>query len=223
MAQRTRLVKEDAARIKFALGNDELGMLVYNILAGLSGGQAEQSFLSAAPNMLTGAVAGSGVVAREFISGPNRLTRLTLTGRTVTMTDEAGVVAYGGTKLYDFPTGAIRITGVGVSLTVTKSGAGINDDFDGDWGIGTATAGNNNALATTEQDIVATTATTQAVAGVTSIAFPASSATVVSFDGTGTAKDLFLNFLIDDVDQDGGGTLSVTGTIDITWQYLGDV
>jgi hypothetical protein len=112
---------------------------------------------------------------------------------------------------------------VGVSLTVTKSGAGINDDFDGDWGIGTATAGNNNALATTEQDIVATTATTQAVAGVTSIAFPASSATVVSFDGTGTAKDLFLNFLIDDVDQDGGGTLSVTGTIDITWQYLGDV
>jgi hypothetical protein len=44
----------------------------------------------------------------------------------------------------------------------------------------------------------------------------------VVVDGTTTAADLFLNFLIDDGDQDGGGTLSVTGTITLVWISLGD-
>jgi len=42
------------------------------------------------------------------------------------------------------------------------------------------------------------------------------------FDGTATPIDLFLNMLVDDADQDGGGILSLTGTITITWVNLGD-
>ena len=40
-------------------------------------------------------------------------------------------------------------------------------------------------------------------------------------DGTATAKDLYLNVLVDDADQ-AGGTLTITGTISITWINLGD-
>lgn len=94
-------------------------------------------------------------------------------------------------------------------------------DFDGDFGVGTVTAGNNNALATTEQNIIPTTATAQAVAGATT-ALGINAAAIAPLDGTSTPVDIFLNFLIDDADQDGGGVLLVSGTLTIHWINLGD-
>lgn len=41
-------------------------------------------------------------------------------------------------------------------------------------------------------------------------------------DGTSTAIDLYLNFLVDDADQ-AGGTLTVSGTITFVWINLGDI
>lgn len=153
--------------------------------------------------------------------GRLQVTKFTFNALPITMTDEAGVVAYGGSQIYDFPAGNILILGATSDLTVVKSGAGINADFDGDFGLGTVTAGNNNALATTEQNIIPTTATPQAVAGATT-AKGINIAAIAPLDGTATAIDLFLNFIIDDADQDGGGTLLISNTLYVIWINLGD-
>lgn len=108
-------------------------------------------------------------------------------------------------------------------LTVEKSSAGVNDDFDGDFAVGTVTASNNNTLASTEANVIPSTATPQATSGATTA--KGVSTGVVTLDGTGTAVDLFLNFLVDDSDHDVGGTacdLIVNGTITVTWINLGD-
>jgi hypothetical protein len=199
------------------------------------------------------------------------------------------VVAYGSQKVFDFPASLIAILGASTDLDVTKSGSGINADFDGDFALGTAAASNNASLTGTEQNVIASTATPQASSGVTTadgesvssltsltdstggvandtledlgtLALSTSNTytdaavntavnailakvencladlaakvnavianvnglKAVVVDGTTTAADLFLNFLIDDGDQDGGGTLSVTGTITLVWISLGD-
>ena len=109
--------------------------------------------------------------------------KITLAGAVVTLADEAGVVAHGGLKIYDFPVGNLAIIGAVADCDVVAAG-----------GIDVASIGPMDGLNT-------------------AAAF---------LDGTGTAKDAFLNILIDDADQDGGGTVTVTGTITITWMQLGD-
>lgn len=161
------------------------------------------------------------VAARTIGSGPWFKTILTLTSVAVTMTDEAGVVAYGGVKLYDLPEGAILFGGAVADLDITASG-GINANFDGDFGVGTVTASNNATLATTEQNIIPTTATPQAVSSVTTANGKSTATENAVVDGTSTALDVYLNFLVDDADQNGGGTITVTGTISILWCNLGD-
>lgn len=149
-----------------------------------------------------------------------RTTVLTLSSLPITMTDEAGVVAYGGKQLLDMPEGGILFLGAHADLDVVKSGSGINADFDGDFGLGTVTASNNNSLSSTEQNLIPTTATPQAAAGVTTA--NGQSTAVAFIDGNSTAADVYLNFLIDDADQNGGGTLLVSGTIIIHWLPLGN-
>ncbi len=199
--------------LQVALGNDTLGDMLFNHLNGLS------SDIGSSP--LSSAYAS----VQENGHGPFQRTIITLASLPISMTDEAGVVAYGSAKVYDMPAGNILILGAVQDLTVVKSGAGINADFDGDVGLGTTAAGNNNALATTEQNIIPTTPTPQAVAGATT-ADGINAAAIAPLDGTATAVDVYLNFLIDDGDQDitGGGasSLLISGTITITWVNLGD-
>lgn len=164
----------------------------------------------------------SGVSINEY--GPSnssfRTTVLTLSSLSITMTDEAGVVAYGGKQLLDMPEGGILFLGCHADLDITKSGAGINADFDGDFGLGTVTASNNNSLSSTEQNLIPTTSTPQAAAGVTTA--NGQSTAVAFIDGNSTPADVYLNFLIDDADQNGGGALLVSGTIIIHWVPLGN-
>lgn len=172
-----------------------------------------------------GAAAGTGVVAQEFGDGVFHKTVLTLTNVAVALTDEAGVVAYGSQKVYDFPAGAILLLGAVADLDVTKSSAGVNADWDGDFGLGTAAAGNNNALATTEQDILPTTATPQAAAGVTTAKGQSTATENKVHDGTSTAIECHLNVLVDDADHNVAGTacnLIFNGTITLHWINLGD-
>lgn len=166
--------------------------------------------------------AANGAVATESGCGAIHKTTLTLDEVAIALTDHAGVVAYGGKKFYDFPAGFIRILGAVADLDVVKSSAGVNDTFDGDFALGSATAGNNNALASTEADILASTSTPQAVDGETTA--KGGSGTGVVLDGSVTPADLFLNFLVDDADHNVGATpanLVVSGTITITWMNLG--
>lgn len=173
----------------------------------------------------TGAAAGTGVAAAEVYSAARQV-EITLTDVAIPLVDEAGVVAFGSLKIYDLPAGHILFLGAVADLAMTKSSAGVNADWDGDFGLGTTAAGNNNALATTEQDLIPTTATPQAVAGVTT-AKGASTSTEAAkvFDGSATAKDVYLNFLVDDADHDVTTTpcnLIANGTIKVSYMLLGD-
>lgn len=114
-----------------------------------------------------GAAYGSGITAFEQGNGAVHKTVLTFNNVAIPMADNAGVVAYGSRKIYDFPAGAIRHLGTLQDLDLTKSSAGVNADWDGDISVGTAAANNGATLATTEQNMVPTTPTPQAASGAT--------------------------------------------------------
>jgi len=180
-----------------------------------------------------GAAAGTGVVATEYGgSGLIHKTVLTLTDHSIDMTDEAGVVAHGGEKIYDFPEGAILILGAVVDLTVTADcvdgvNTEVNHNWNGDCALGTAVASNNNTLTGTEANILASFATNQAVAAVAQVKGQGSSVIATTLNGVATAADMYLNYLIDDSDQniDGGNgaALRSNGTITVHWLNLGDI
>ncbi len=174
----------------------------------------------------SGAANGTGVTAVESGSAAIQRTTLTLVNTPVVLADNAGVVAYGSLKLYDAPAGHFLILGAVMDLALTKSSTGVNADWDGDIGLGTAAANNGATLATTEQNIVPTTATPQAVAGVTT-GDGASTTTEsgVIIDGHTTPVDVYLNILVDDADHDVTTTpcnIIVNGTITLTYVMLGD-
>jgi hypothetical protein len=118
---------------------------------------------------VAGTPAGTGVSSSVVTAGNVKTITLTLDDVEVAMTDQAGVVAYGGLKVFDFPEGLIHILGASADLDLTKDVATgvINDAWDGDIALGTATASNNATLTGTEANVVPSTSTPQAVAGVT--------------------------------------------------------
>lgn len=172
-----------------------------------------------------GTANGSGVVATERGNGVIHRTVLTLTNTPVAMNDEAGIVAYGGLKVYDCPKGAILILGAVADLELTLSSTGINSNWNGDFAIGTATAGNDATLAATEQDILPTTATPQAASNYTTATGQSTATENKVHDGTTTPIDVFLNFLVDDSDHDVNSTpcnIICNGTITLIWTNMGD-
>lgn len=161
------------------------------------------------------------------LGGGWRQARLRLVNTPVVMADNAGVVAYGSLKVMDMPEGLMAFAGAVMDLAITKSSAGVIDTWDGDIALGTTAADNSAALAATEQDLIPTTATPQAVAGATT--GDAKSTSTEAFkllDGTSAAKDVYLNVLVDDTDHDVTGTpcnLIMNGTITLHYMMLGDV
>lgn len=182
--------------------------------------------VAARPTAVVGTSAVTGVsVTQEPVSSVQK-TVLRFTDVALPLVDQAGVVAYGGLKVYDFPEGQVCVLGAVADLAVTKSSAGVNNDWDGDFGLGTVTASNNATLSSTEQNLIPTTATPQATSGATT-AKGASTATESGtvLDGRATAADVFLNFLVDDTDHDVTTTpcnLILNGTVTLHWINLGD-
>lgn len=218
-----------ASKVQVADANQNLGAVKATSLAiGTSGSETS---LTATPTQLNsvgasiGAAAGMGVTAAETGFGHFKSTTLTLTDTPVPLVDEAGVIAYGGLKIYDFPQGYLYIQSAVADLAITKSSAGVNVDWDGDIGFGTAAAGNDADLTGTEQDIIPKTATPQAAAGATTGDGVSTATEHAIHDGTGGAKDLYVNLLVDDADHDVTGAacdLILNGTVTINWIFMGD-
>lgn len=155
-------------------------------------------------------------------------TVITCTATPVAVTDDAGVAQYGGVKLYDFPEGLLFTAGAVIdgALTLGTTGTIINT-FTGVVALGTATAGTGATLTGTEADILQSTALTTAVSKVAvcdaiSVATALTESGARHLDGTGTAKDLYLNFAIADDVTHTSGTGSFTGTVTVVWAILGD-
>jgi hypothetical protein len=147
----------------------------------------------------------------------------------VTITDDAGVAQYGGVKVYDFPEGHLLTKGARVSGILTAGATGtIIDNWDGDVALGTATATTGATLTGTEADIMPSVAVSAGASDKLGVVSATAVATALTesgarwFDGTSTAKDLYLNFVIDDDATHTAGTATFTGTIEINWEMLGD-
>lgn len=166
----------------------------------------------------------STIKVEEFGDGVVHHTVLTCTATPVTITDDAGVAQYGGVKVYDFPKGLVNTLGAVVSGILTAGVTGtIIDNWDGDVALGTATATTGATLTSTEADIMPSVAVSAGAADKLGVVSAVSAATALTesgarwFDGTTTAKDMYLNFVIDDDDTHTAGTATFTGKIKFTW------
>ncbi|MBF0358869.1 MAG: hypothetical protein HQL70_09695 [Magnetococcales bacterium] len=148
-------------------------------------------------------------------------TVLTLTATPITLTDDAGVGQYGGVKIYDMPAGNHLFLGAVVDADITLTEAAWADTAEGDIGVGTTAVTDGNALATTEQNIIATTAIAALAAQTGPI--NAGSADVATIAAAGTTdSDIYLNVRIDDDAAHATGSGTITGTVTLVWANLGD-
>ena len=168
-----------------------------------------------------GAATGSGVTAVEYGNGTVHKTVITLTAASFGVLDEAEAGQYGGIKLYDLPAGNVVFLGATIDADITLVGEEWLDNAEGDVGLGTTVVTNADALATTEQNIIPTTAVAALVAQVGPInASSADTATVNAAGGTDT--DIILNVRVDDNAAHIAATATVTGTVTIVWASTGD-
>jgi len=181
---------------------------------------------------LPGAVNGPGtangatVSAAEYGVGPLRKTVLTCNKLPIALTDEAAVAQAGGVKVYDFPEGLLLTLGAVIDGALTGY-ASLIDTFAGGVALGTATATTGATLVGTEADImpevdIAAAVAEVAVCPAVSVATALTESGARHLDGTTTAKDMFLNFVVDDNAAHGSGTAFFTGTISFAWMILGD-
>ena len=170
-------------------------------------------------------VVGTGVqataVADEYNSYVNK-TVINLADTPVSVIYGGGSTnAIGSVKLYDFPQGRINIVGVYVDgFEITDFPTNTMDVADGgDFSLGTAPPGADGVLDGTAVDLCPSTSV-DPITNIVSSALASSA----QFDGTSTAKELYLNVSIDHGDLTGTSTneLTVAGTIIINWLNLSE-
>ena len=157
----------------------------------------------------------NGISIVDTGNGPLRQTVVTLTNAQFSI----AAAAFGSLKLFDFPAGYIVVDGGMADLSIASSTATAATSV---FSVGSAAQADNTPSATTEVDICAVLAS---AASFTSTAQNADLKTKTSasyLDGTGTPAAAYLNF--------GQGaatnvttTITVNGTIVITWKNLGEI
>ena len=177
----------------------------------------------------------SGLTIVEKGDGAIHKTVFTFTDVALVSTDGAVVAtdgAWGTQLLYTFPEGYIQILGAHVVFPITKivatSGGliGFKTAANIEVGIGTVAAANATAFdldGSTEEDIIAAL-DVDLTSKTSDAAESGQLTTVTSFDGTSTAKALYLNFRTK-ADADHGpldDVLTFSGTFTIIWSILGD-
>ena len=172
-----------------------------------------------------GAKNGSSITEEVTDSGCFRKVKITCVATPLVLTDDPDVAVYGGVKVYDFPEGLLLFLGGVIDGAITA--VDVLATFDGDVALGSATATTGSTLTGTEDDLLQSTALTQAIAKVANCdAITIGTALTESgarwMDGTTTAKDLFLNFVIDEDAANATSTGEFTGTIEFIYTILGD-
>jgi len=176
-----------------------------------------------------GAKNGSTVVETTVIdNGIFRKVKLTCTATPITMTDESGVVLWGGTKVFDFPAGLLSFMGASLIGSVAWTTGNVTALYEGDVGLGTTIATNDATLATTEQNLLETTATAAATAKVGPINAASAPALYTEsansiIDGRTTAADMYLNLLVDENAANDDDIALFTGTIEFIYAIIGSV
>ncbi len=181
-------------------------------------------------------VAKAGLTCEEFGgNGIVRKTVFTLTNMPVTITD---TLAYASQQLYDFPEGNIRFLDcvARIAMTTTSTIAStLNSGATISWGVGTAAA-SSLTLATTMMNAMpgsgesvntftsSTTINVAAAADNGILAHTAAARGLAGADGTSTPVDLYLNLAVPtNTEIDADATVTITGTIELTWINGGDI
>lgn len=211
--------------------NDGSSKAIYRFnCTAYSSGTAVGTIKDATEDLIgVGASGVNTVTAYEYGDVAAKKTVLECNALVITITDQGGVVQYGGVKVYDFPEGMLAMKGARVSGILTGGTTGtIIDNWDGDVALGTATATTGATLIGTEADIVPSVTVSAGASDKDGVVAAVSVATALTesgarwFDGTTTAKDMFLNFVIDDDGSHTAGTATFSGTIEFNWEMLGD-
>lgn len=172
----------------------------------------------------TGTSPATGVTVSEAGTGLLHQTTLTLTAVSVTMVDAGAAGSHGSVQLYDFPAGLIGHLGATMSLTLTAGAGGVADGAAAVAALGTAALATDNATlaGAGEANLLPSTAFTL-VGGVKANTSVSTTALIALVNGTATPVDVYLNIAVPDADSSADDTFSVTGTVTLTWAFLGDV
>jgi hypothetical protein len=157
------------------------------------------------------------VTARE-VGDVVRQIILTLTNCPVTLVKNGTSSGGGGTKVYTFPVGLIQPVGGTTNLAIAAAG---DKSFLGS--VGSAAAGTDGSLTSTEISFLpSTAATTTSGAGTCKAKSSSTTPTPGAvLDGTSTAVDVYLNACLN-ADATGVEALTFTGTITLTVINHGD-
>lgn len=150
----------------------------------------------------------------------------TLTAAQIPVTDAAGSGSYGSLKLMDLNEGGFHIIASRQNYTAFAEGAALTTaagDAVFDIGVGSA------AIAAAADGVLTASATYDDIGAKVDVTLSGGTGTGtgfdpanVSLDGTGTAKDIVLNWSGTAATIDASSTIDVTGTITIVGCFLGD-
>ncbi len=179
-------------------------------------------------SVTTGVEAVTGLTATDVcLDGVHHQTTFTFAAMQLAVTD---ALAYASKKLFTFPEGRILVEGATGSIQWavltdrTATSGTINDSASLTWALGSAAASNITLTSTMVDMLAKATKTLAAATTALNTASTALLAADAQFDGTATATPVYLNVGFEtntDIDHD--GTLSATGSITVTWAFLGDV
>lgn len=168
-------------------------------------------------------------VDEQGIGGVLQKTVLTCTATPISIADDANVAQYGGAgKIYDFPEGLLCVFGAVIDGAITLGATGtIINTWAGGIALGTTAATTGSTLTGTEADVlqevdVAAATAKVAIVDAVSVATALTESGARWLDGTATAKDLYLNLVVDDDVSHTAGTGTFTGTVTLLWAIIGD-
>lgn len=155
----------------------------------------------------------TGVSAKVLAGGTEQVT-LTFVNTQIPLIDAGASGAGGGIRIFGFQQGNVKLDNYRVNLTTARLGTNLTTTAALVASLGTVAAAADATLTSTEADIAAsTTATLTAGAGT----FTKVAAAPVYLDGTGTAKDVYLNFACPDAGSAGNDSVVVNGTITLIY------
>lgn len=165
----------------------------------------------------------SGLTVKHAAFGPFIQTTLTLNDVAQTVVNGT---EYQSTKLFSFPETRMWVVGSVATLqqkTTSVILSTLNGSSTGAIALGTAAASNVSLTGTMVDFLPSTAFTSSATINVAGTAVTAVLAAAAFFDGTGTAKDLYLNTAYaTTTDVDADATQTISGSVVITWINLGD-
>ncbi len=165
-----------------------------------------------------GSVQAAGVTAVETVNGALHTLVLTLVNAAVTLVKNGTSTGGGGTAIYNFPQGIIQPLGGSSNLTVANA-----NDKSFLASVGSAAAGTDGTLTSTEISFLpSTAATTSTGAGTCKMKSTVTTPTPGGMlDGTSTPVVMYLNSCLN-ADATGSEALTYSGTIQISYLHHGD-